>query len=80
MRNEAWREMDLTYTEKSGEKYFLDKNCGPQLLKLRTVILGLVQPVTKMTRTTDSNSQNCGPQLMELEAPTRVLKVIIDWN
>jgi hypothetical protein len=29
MRNEAWSEMDRTYTKKSSEKHFLDKNYGP---------------------------------------------------
>jgi hypothetical protein len=35
MRNEAWSKIDQTYTKKSSEKHFLDKNCGTQLLKLR---------------------------------------------
>jgi hypothetical protein len=41
MINEAWSEMDQTYMKNSSEKHFLDKNYGPQLLKLWTAILGL---------------------------------------
>jgi hypothetical protein len=47
MRNELWSEIDRTYTKKSSENHFLDKNYGPQLLKLWTTILGLVHPITK---------------------------------
>jgi hypothetical protein len=48
MRNEAWNEMDRTYTKKSSEKHFwtkiTDRNNG---------ILSLVRFVKKV--------QNCGP-------------------
>jgi hypothetical protein len=34
MKNDAWNEMDRTYTKKSSEKHFWTKNCGPQLWDL----------------------------------------------
>jgi hypothetical protein len=39
MRNEAWSEMDRTYTRKSSEKYFLDRIADHNI--------GTIDPVKK---------------------------------
>jgi hypothetical protein len=65
MRNEAWNEMDRTYTKKSSEKHFHTKIADRKLSLVRS---------GKKCKNCGPQFWNCGPQILGWKREFTILK------